>query len=109
MTESLSGDDTTSATDDSSVGFGNRPEEFMHDLGLDQSGGSDGVAEAGAGDEADADAPDLDRADSRPADLDAGGTPLAGDTGKHIDVDREATGIPGAPGTAAGPDEEMPD
>jgi hypothetical protein len=96
MTDPLSGDDTTSATDDSSVGFGNRPEEFMHDLHLDEDGGAD----------ADADA---DAAGSRDDQLDAGGTPIAADAGSGIDVDREATGIPGAPGTAAGPDEEMPD
>jgi hypothetical protein len=86
-------DATTSATDDSSVGFGNRPEEFLEDTAPRPSGLIDG-------------GPPEEPGINKERDLDGR---KAAEEDTAIDNDREATGIPGAPGTAAGADEEMPD
>jgi hypothetical protein len=85
-------DATTSATDDSSVGFGNRPEEFLEDTSPHASGVDD-------------DGPPEEPGIDKERDVDS----REPDEERDVDEDREATGIPGAPGTAAGADEEIPD
>jgi hypothetical protein len=94
-------DATTSATDDSSVGFGNRPEEFLEDTAPHR----DGLTPDGPSEE-----PGIDKerdVESR-TDAETAAT-IDAEEDTAIDNDREATDIPGAPGTAAGAEEEMPD
>jgi hypothetical protein len=94
-------DATTSATDDSSVGFGNRPEEFLEDT----SAHRDGLTPDGPSEE-----PGIDKerdVDSR-MDAEAAAT-IHAEENTAIDNDRDPAGIPGVAGTAAGADEEMPD
>jgi len=85
-------DATTSATDDSSVGFGNRPEEFLEDTSPHAK-------------DLPADGPPEEPGISKERDIDSRKT----DKYQDIDEEREPTGIPGAPGNAAKPEDEVPD